>query len=91
MSMEWETGLDFEKEFHKDIMIPGLPFDYLLEELNNMKRSYDRMRDRKKRQPEDKHVIFALPLMWSHTEYAKALLARMKTEKTTPLGLESMR
>ena len=80
MALEWETGLDFDKEFYREIMVPNVPFDYILEELNNMKGSYDRIRDRKKKQPDDKHIVFAVPLMWSHVEYAKALFTRMETE-----------
>ncbi|MDH3973900.1 MAG: hypothetical protein OEV42_06435 [Deltaproteobacteria bacterium] len=80
MALEWETGLDFDKEFYREIMVPNVPFDYILEELNNMKGSYGRIRERKKKQPHDKHIVFAVPLMWSHVEYAKALYTRMEVE-----------
>ena len=91
IALEWETGLDFEKEFYKDIMVPGLPFDYVLEELNNMKRSYDAINKRKKSHPRDRHIVFAVPLMWSHAEYAKALYAKMKTEQAKGWVMESTR
>ncbi|MDT8318508.1 MAG: hypothetical protein RQ824_11050 [bacterium] len=91
IALEWEKGLDFEKEFHKDIMIPGIPFDYILEELNNMKRSYDKIRRRKTTHPEDSHIVFAVPLMWSHAEYAKALYSKMKMEQEKGWVMESTR
>ena len=40
MEREWQTGIDFEKEFHKPILLEGCEFDNILEEANNMARSY---------------------------------------------------
>jgi GH15 family glucan-1,4-alpha-glucosidase len=80
MRLEWRSGLDFDKEFYREIMVEDLPFDYILEELNNMKRSYDSIIDQQKTSPEGRHIVFAAPLMWSHVEYAKALRAKMKVE-----------
>ncbi len=78
MRLEWRTGFDFEKEFYKEIMAPDVPFDHVLEELNNMKRSYDDIDAWRQANPEGTHIVFATPLMWSHAEYAKALCSRMK-------------
>ncbi|MHC4266876.1 MAG: hypothetical protein ACYSTS_00285 [Planctomycetota bacterium] len=73
--LEWEIGLDAKKEFHPDILIPNLSYDFIVEELFFMKKSYDQIR--KEIAEEKKDVIhFAVPLMWSHVEYAIALIAR---------------
>ena len=81
--LEWNTGLDFNKEFYKEIMVKDIPFDHILEELNNMKRSYDAIKERQQTHPDDKHIVFAVPLMWSHAEYAKALYTKMKIKITS--------
>ncbi len=92
MRLEWNTSLDFNKEFYKEIIVSDLPFDYILEELNNMKRSYDAIRRQQKECPDDRHIAFAAPLMWSHVEYAKALYAKMNVEiVTADMGHESER
>jgi len=78
---EWETGIDYKKEFDPDILLPGIKFDVILEELNNMKREYDEMRAMIEKKPELGYVSFATPLMWSHAEYSIALLIR-KHRKT---------
>ncbi len=91
MRLEWRTGLDFQKEFYREIMIPKIPFDYILEELNNMKRSYDEIEARRRKHPRAKHIVFAAPLMWTHTEYAKALYAKMKMEEKSTGAEESLR
>ena len=79
---EWKTGVDFAKEFHKPILLDDVDFDKILEEANNMARSYQEtgskcvFRDPKAR--EGGYIQFATPLMWSHVEYARALLVRAK-------------
>jgi GH15 family glucan-1,4-alpha-glucosidase len=80
METEWKTGLDFAKEFHKPILLDGLEFDNILEEANNMARSYEKT-GRKcmfvdTGSPEGGYIQFAAPLMWSHAEFARALLVR---------------
>lgn len=37
---EWNTGLDFKKEFSEEMLIPADPFDRIIEELNHMKQAY---------------------------------------------------
>lgn len=80
MNNEWRTGLDFEKEFHKPILLDGVDFNKILEEANNMARSYEQtgskcmIADPSAR--EGGYIQFARPLMWSHVEYARALLVR---------------
>lgn len=92
MKLEWSSGLDYNKEFYREIMVKDIPFDYILEELNNMKRSYDEILERQKATPEAKHIVFAAPLMWSHVEYAKALMARRDFQQSmAETGEESSR
>ena len=38
---EWETGNDARKEFDPEILLPNLSYDLIVEELVNMKKSYD--------------------------------------------------
>lgn len=73
--LEWEVGLDAKKEFHPDILVPNLSYDFIVDELFFMKKSYDKIR--KEISEEKKTVIqFAVPLMWSHVEYASALIVK---------------
>ncbi|MCA9810034.1 MAG: hypothetical protein R3B51_04430 [Thermodesulfobacteriota bacterium] len=80
MDREWKTGIDFQKEFYKDILLDDVDFNTILEEANNMDRSY---KDTAKiamhpdpRQREGGYIQFAAPLTWSHIEYMRALLVR---------------
>jgi len=73
--LEWEVGLDAKKEFYHDILIPDLSYDFIVEKLFFMKESYDQIR-RDISEGEKNVIHFAVPLMWSHVEYAKALIAR---------------
>ena len=86
--MEWEVGLDAKKEFHPDILIPNLSYDFIVEELFFIKKSYDQIRiaiDKEK-----KTVIhFAIPLMWSHVEYARAFIARYEYISTRDILVEA--
>jgi len=73
--LEWEAGLDARKEFHQDILIPNLSYDLIVDELFFMKKTYDKIR--KELAENNKEIIlFAVPLMWSHAEYASALIDR---------------
>lgn len=82
METEWKTGLDFEKEFHKPILVSHVDFNKILEEANNMVRSYEEtgrkcmFSDASK--AEGGYTQFATPLMWSHVEYMRALLVRAR-------------
>ncbi len=77
---EWITGKDFGKELLTDeIMLPGIPYDFIVEELNNMKKTYDTIEVESKERGDKGYMSFATPLMWSHAEYAMALM--LKTEK----------
>lgn len=81
MRLEWKTGTDFAKEFHKPILLDDVDFDKILEEANNMARSYERtgrgcVQDDKSN--EGGFIRFAMPLMWAHVEYSRALLYRAK-------------
>lgn len=80
MEREWNTGIDFQKEFYKDILLEGVDFNKILEEANNMHRSYEETGKscifRNDTSAEGGYIQFATPLMWSHVEYAKALLIR---------------
>ncbi|RMG61869.1 MAG: hypothetical protein D6715_12845 [Calditrichaeota bacterium] len=80
MEKEWRTGIDFEKEFYKPILLDNLDFGHILEEANNMARSYKRTGEKcmilNKKIKGGGYIQFATPLMWSHVEYARALLVR---------------
>ena len=79
--LEWEVGLDAKKEFHPEILIPNLSYDSIVDYLFFMKKSYDKIR--RDIYEEKKTVIqFAIPLMWSHVEYANALIARYEYQST---------
>jgi hypothetical protein len=81
---EWEPGIDARKEFDPEILLPNLPYDLIVEELVNMKRSYDGIRDFCILEDGIPSFIrFSCPLMWAHAEYAMALLYRRKAEKLT--------
>jgi GH15 family glucan-1,4-alpha-glucosidase len=69
---EWDTGVDFEKEFDADVL-RDVPFDRIAEELGHMRRAYDEMATAL----ENREVIsFAAPLAWCHAEFLTALLKR---------------
>ncbi|MEE9176705.1 MAG: hypothetical protein V3U19_11115 [Thermodesulfobacteriota bacterium] len=80
MEREWNPGIDFQKEFYKPILLDNVEFDKILEEANNMHKSYEETGSsciiRDITRPEGGYIQFAAPLMWSHAEYARALLLR---------------
>lgn len=82
MENEWNTGIDFEKEFYKPILLDEVDFDKILEEANNMSKSYEETGKRcmftDTHQSEGGYIQFATPLMWSHAEYIRALMVRAK-------------
>lgn len=77
--LEWTTGRDVDKEFDPHILLPGIPYDHIVEELNHMRDSYARVERQCGEAGSQRHISFAAPLMWSHAEYAMALI--MRTEK----------
>ena len=84
---EWITGKDYEKELStNEIMLSGIPYDFIVEELNHMKKAYDTIERECQEKSGRDYISFATPLMWSHTEYAMALI--LKTEKEV-VDLES--
>ncbi len=80
MKNEWDTGLDYEKEFDKAILIDHIKFDKILKEAQKMYQAYIELEEKSVYKDEnmaDKgYIQFCTPLMWSHVEYSKALLAR---------------
>ena len=82
MESEWRSGTDFAKEFHKPILLDQLEFDKILEEANNMSRSYQETAKKcmfkDQSRLEGGFIQFAAPLMWSHVEYARALMVRAR-------------
>ncbi|KAB1185532.1 glucoamylase [Haloferax sp. MBLA0077] len=67
---EWDTGLDFEKEFD-DAVLRDVSFDLVSEELGHMRDSYEGIADR----VETADVVgFARPLAWCHAEFLTALI-----------------
>ncbi|MFC4438631.1 MULTISPECIES: glucoamylase [Natrialbaceae] len=72
VEQEWDTGLDYEKEFDDDVL-RDVPQDRIVEELGHMQRAYDEMAAAL----EEREVIsFAEPLAWCHAEFLVALLRR---------------
>ena len=80
MRLEWNTGLDYAKEFSREILLPGIPFNRIVEELNHMRRAYSRISNWCALNPETEFIRFCCPLLWSHSEYTLALLERKKKE-----------
>jgi GH15 family glucan-1,4-alpha-glucosidase len=82
MENEWKTGGDFEKEFYKPILLEKVDFDNILEEANNMSKSYEETGKKciftEAHKSEGGYIQFATPLMWSHAEYVRALMVRAK-------------
>lgn len=78
--LEWIPGHDYEKEFEDKILVPGLPYDHIVEELNHMKNAYAHIEEQITAGGPKKFISFATPLMWSHAEYAMALLMKAKKE-----------
>jgi hypothetical protein len=64
-------------------LIPDLSYDFIVEELFFMKKSYDQIRSDITEGKKDV-IHFAVPLMWSHVEYASALIARYDYIKLNP-------
>jgi GH15 family glucan-1,4-alpha-glucosidase len=75
MEREWNTGLDFHKEFSEEILLDDIPFDRIVEELNHMKQAYQRAARTMNKGLTC--VRFVTPLMWSHVEYILALFSKM--------------
>lgn len=69
---EWDTGLDYEKEFDDDVL-RDVPFNRIVEELSHMKEAYEQMQDDL---AEREVISFAEPLTWCHAEFMVALLRR---------------
>lgn len=82
MEREWQTGVDFAKEFDKEILLDNVNFDRILEEANNMRGAYAETErgcvHRDSDSNEGGSTSFCLPLMWSHVEYARALMVSEK-------------
>ena len=79
METEWQTGIDFAKEFDQPILLDHVSFDKILEEANNMSKSYRETARKcmfRAEAPGGGFIQFASPLAWSHAEYARALLFR---------------
>ncbi len=77
--LEWQTGRDFDKEFEMKILIPDMPYDNVVEELTHMKKSYENIEEQCRAVGRE-NITFATPLMWSHAEYAMALMMRNEKE-----------
>ena len=80
MKSEWDTGLDFEKEFEKTILIDDIKFEMILKEAQKMYNAYIEVEEKSVYKDEEMankgYIQFCTPLMWSHVEYSKALLAK---------------
>ena len=78
--LEWVSGHDYEKEFYPRILIEGTPYDNIVEELNHMKKAYENVERQAIGLESGGYITFATPLMWSHAEYAMALILRTMEE-----------
>ncbi|MFW5807762.1 MAG: glucoamylase, partial [Spirochaetota bacterium] len=77
--LEWMPGNDFDKEFDPHILAQGISYDHIVEELTHMKLSYEEV-ERQCTEDPSGYITFATPLMWSHAEYAMALVMRTEVE-----------
>jgi GH15 family glucan-1,4-alpha-glucosidase len=75
---QWNTGIDFQKEFDPECLLPGVPFDLIVEELTHMRDAYNRVRTALEQDPTVRYLRFATPLMRAHAEHALAILARQQ-------------
>lgn len=78
--LEWLTGRDFDKEFEPHILVDDIPYDNIVEELNHMRNAYGLIEEECRTIGGNGHISFAAPLMWSHAEYAMALMLRTEKE-----------
>jgi len=76
--MQWNTGLDFQKEFDPECLLPGVPFDLIVEELTHMRDAYMRVKHALEQDPDVPYLRFAAPLMRAHAEHALAIMARQQ-------------
>ena len=76
--MQWNTGLDFQKEFDPECLLPGVPFDLIVEELTHMRDAYMRVKHVLEQDPNVPYLRFATPLMRAHAEHALAIMARQQ-------------
>jgi GH15 family glucan-1,4-alpha-glucosidase len=75
---QWNTGVDFQKEFDKECLLPHVPFDLIVEELTHMRNAYNRVKQDLDRNPDVRYLRFATPLMRAHAEHTLAVLARQQ-------------
>jgi GH15 family glucan-1,4-alpha-glucosidase len=75
---QWNTGIDFQKEFDRECLLPNVPFDLIVEELTHMRDAYNRVRTALEKDPSVRYLRFATPLMRAHAEHALAILARQQ-------------
>jgi GH15 family glucan-1,4-alpha-glucosidase len=75
---QWNTGLDFQKEFDKECLLPNVSFDLIVEELTHMRDAYSRVKQNLDQNPDVKYLRFATPLMRAHAEHALAVMARQQ-------------
>jgi CRP-like cAMP-binding protein len=79
--LEWINGIDTKKElFTKEILLPDIPHDFLVEELIHMQKAYYEINKECRDKINREYITFVTPLMWSHAEYAMALILRAEKE-----------
>ncbi len=84
---EWETGLDFEKEFDPAILLPHIDFSRIVEEVVHMRDEVKRCGEQADANGDHDSVLrFATPLMWSHAEFMGALL-EIGIDRAEKMGL----
>jgi GH15 family glucan-1,4-alpha-glucosidase len=75
---QWNTGIDFQKEFDRECLLPGVSFDLIVEELTHMRDAYQHVMRVLDSDPSVRYLRFATPLMRAHAEHALAVLARQQ-------------
>jgi GH15 family glucan-1,4-alpha-glucosidase len=81
---QWNTGIDFDKEFDRQCLLPEVPFDLIVEELTHMRDAYSRVKAQLEANPAVRFLRFATPLMRAHAEHTLAILARQQFAGATP-------
>lgn len=85
MQNEWETGLDFRKEFDPSILLSRVGFSEILEEANRMRDAY-RESEAAGARAGDGVIRFAAPLAWCHAEMVVAIWLLHKAEEKSRVG-----
>jgi len=87
LRLEWKTGLDVEKNFFKEMLLPNVDYNRIADEIFLMKKAYDNVMEVCQREdiPDKGHIKYVVPLAWSHAEYIVALIRRIEGQDKYPI------